>query len=255
MFKFIIAVLAIIPSITFAQTEQYIDKKVPIIHYKIADDETENKGTVIIAHGCAGVMVHERNIAQMFRQKNYHTVLVDSWTYRGFPSGPGENSMCRQRFDPALRLEEVYKAAAWVRTQPWHKGKVYLLGFSHGGMVALEASLFPRSKGIDKAVSFYPFCHPHYHREPLIPTQVHIGSDDDWTPAARCRGMYTSMFKKYKYGEYYEYPNTTHSFDIGRDFTVRGLGANSWISDRVIKYNRETTRTAYARVFEFFNDE
>jgi dienelactone hydrolase len=199
-------------------------------------------------------MIHERDTADLFAFKKFNAVVVDSWSYRGFPTGTGDDSMCKNFFEPARRLEEIYKTVEWIKEQPWHKGKIFLVGYSHGAMVALEASLYPASKGIDKAVGFYPFCRPHNHTEPAIPVQIHIGTDDDWTPANRCRGIYNSWFKKYKYGEYYEYSKTTHSFDIGRDITVRGLGNGGVMSDHKIRYNQESTKIAYDRVYNFLKE-
>jgi dienelactone hydrolase len=252
-FKIFLVLCCLVSGITYSQDLRITEKNIPVIFYPSSDKEI-NYGTVIVAHGCAGVMLHERNVGQKFANKNFNTVVVDSWAYRGYPAGVGEGSICKRRFDPSLRLEEIFKTAEWIKQQPWHKGKVFLVGYSQGAMTALEAGLYPPSKGIDKAVAFYPYCHPHYHRDPSIPTQIHIGTDDDWTPARLCHGIYEGWFKKYKNGEYYEYPNTTHSFDIGRDFTVRGMGNGGLITDRVIKFNRESTDLAYDRTISFFKE-
>jgi dienelactone hydrolase len=251
--KFILLLCVIVTGVANSQELQITEKNIPIIFYPTTNKEV-NYGTIIVAHGCAGVMYHEKHVGQIFASKNFNSVVVDSWTYRGYPTGAGEGSICKKRFDPSLRLDEIFKTAEWIRQQPWHKGKVFLVGYSQGAMTALEAGLYPASKGIDKAVAFYPYCHPHYRREPSIPTQIHIGTDDDWTPAKLCNGIYDSWFKKYKNGEYYEYPNTTHSFDIGRDFVVKGMGSGGVITDRVIKFNRESTELAYSRTINFFKE-
>ncbi len=224
---------------------------------------SENLGTVIVAHGCYGVSDHEERIAKLFSSEGFNSIVVDSWAYRGIPKGNGPGSMCQvYAVTGEQRLEETYKTVNWIKRQSWHSGKIFLIGFSHGGALALQASQNSLDKGIDKSVSFYPYCFPYDHREPKIPVQLHIGSSDDWTPPHRCRGIYSGWFRNYKNGEYYEYQNSTHAFDVqGLMFRCpqngcvrRGIGEGGMVVDRVIKYNQETTTLAYERVLKFFKE-
>jgi len=85
--------------------------------------------------------------------------------------------------------------ADWVRKQPFHKGKIGLVGFSrggdgvlgmlneayYGGKAGLPASC---SEIIDAAVAYYPGCHfgDRELRETTIPLLVNVGELDALTP-------------------------------------------------------------------------
>ena len=229
------------------------DDNVPIMLYNIPPAiEGKNYGTVIVAHGCYGISPHEERIGAMFSREGFNAVLVDSWKYRNVPKG----TVCQTySVSGQQRLEEVYKTVNWIKQQKWHKGDIFLIGFSHGGIVALAASKNGPEKGIAKAEAFYPYCWPSDHTEPKIPVQLHIGSSDTWTPPHRCRGIFKSWFKEYKYGEYFEYPDTHHSFDAeGVNRIIQGLGENGITTGRIIRYNPESTRQAYERVLKFFKE-
>lgn len=214
----------------------------------VVSQSNDRYGTIIIAHGCKGVTRHEETVATRIAQQGFNTVVVDSWKYRNIGHVCENNAV-----EGHQRLEEIYKTVTWINQQPWHTGKIFLLGYSHGGKVALAASKNGPEKGISKSVAFYPYCFPSDHTEPKIPTQVHIGASDDWTPAHRCRGMFDGLFKPYKNGEYFEYPNAHHGFDLwGVDRVVQGMGQGRIITNRTIRFNREATVAAYTRTMNFF---
>lgn len=250
--KIIFSLFLLLPQ--FASCEEVmIDNKIPAT-YNVA---SKSSGTVIVAHGCYGITGRETYYASVLTTAGFNTVVVDSWAYRGMPSQDGgPNSVCQTyKVTGAQRLDEIYKTVKWIKQQPWHSGKIFLLGYSHGGILALEVSRRPLENGIDKVVAFYPHCFPSDHTEPSIPVQVHIGSADEWTPARYCRGMYEGLFKKYKYGEYYEYPNVHHGFDMyGVDRTAPGLGLHGIIANKRLKYDGDTTKIAYERTIKFFKD-
>jgi len=224
------------------------DNKVPV--KVVTNLSNEYYGTIIIAHGCKGVTPHEEMVGMKLAEEGFNTVVIDSWKYRNV------NHVCENNAVKSHeRLEEVYKTVNWINRQKWHSGKIFLIGYSHGGMVALAASKHTKEKGIDKAVAFYPYCFPSDHVEPKIPTQVHIGEKDDWTPAQRCRGMYDGLFRKYKNGEYFEYPNAYHGFDLkGVDRVIPGIGQGGIVKSRIIRFDRSSTITAYTRTLKFFKD-
>jgi dienelactone hydrolase len=207
-----------------------------------------NFGTVILMHGCSGVTTHEEYYAGQLAQHGFNAVVLVSYTGR-------EN--CVNYVPAVYRLKELYLTAKWVREQDWHRGKVSVIGYSHGAAAALAASHNPVSNGIDKAIAFYPACYGYDHREPEFPTQVHIGSDDGGTPPAFCRGMYTGWFREYKFGEYYEYSGATHAFDMPLDVMTSGIvqGSRGAVVSYHIKYNPDAVELSYSRVYEFLKKD
>ena len=228
---------------------------VPVkVFYK--NGKTENYGTIIVAHGCYGMGWHEDRVGPMFADAGFNAVAVDSWWYRNIPNGAGAGSVCQTySVTGAQRLEEIYKTVEWIKQQSWHSGNIFLIGFSHGAMAGMAASHKGPEMGIVKVAAFYPYCLPSDHMEPLIPTQVHIGSKDDWTPASRCRGMFNSYIKPFKYGEYYEYPNAHHGFDMwGMNRVQPGVGGDGAVVNRILRFDQESNDLAYARVLKFFKE-
>jgi dienelactone hydrolase len=216
-----------------------------------------NNGTVILMHGCGGPTTHGENFAGLLAGEHFNSVIIDSWKYRGATGGVGPTSVCSTYSIKATdRLEEVYKVIAWIKTQPWHRGDIHILGWSHGGMVALAASKYGTEKGIAKAVSFYPGClHRIDYINPTIPTQIHIGKDDDWTPAFLCRGLYKGLFTDSKYGEIFEYENSYHGFDGLHNVTVRGIGHDGRVGPRTLRVNYDAKNLSYERVFKFLKEK
>jgi dienelactone hydrolase len=225
-----------------------IDEGVPVKVLYSANKQSQ--GTVILMHGCGGASPKEDFWAKKFSEWGFDAVIIDSWGYHNVPW----MYACKNFVDPRVRLKELYITADWIRKQPWNTGKVFMIGYSHGGIVAVQASKNLPTKGIDKAVAFYPYCWPSDHTEPKIPTQVHIGSADDWTPASRCRGMYDSWFKKYTNGEYYEYPGVYHNFDTDQDRQIVGMGEGSRLQLRTLRGDKEATKLAYKRTVDFFKN-
>jgi dienelactone hydrolase len=248
--KFLSVVALLVPLTVFSvEPNGFIltDNGVPVKLFNTS--KKESFGTVILLHGCNGVGPHEEIVAERFTDRGFDAVVIDSWKYRKITSVCQTNAV-----EGYQRLEEVYKAVNWIKQQPWHKEKIFLIGYSHGASTALAASRNGPEKGIDKAVAFYPYCFPQDHAEPKIPVQLHIGEKDDWTPAYRCRGIYNGLFKKYTYGEYYEYPDTYHAFDHTVDKVIPGIGQGGVVTPRIIRWNINSTYEAYKRTLKFFKE-
>jgi dienelactone hydrolase len=216
-----------------------------------------NNGTVILLHGCSGPSAHGENFAGQLAGENFNAVIIDSWAYRGAKGGHTTASVCSTYAVKATdRLEEVYKVIDWVKTQPWHQGTINVLGWSHGGMVALAASKNGAKKGISKVVSFYPGCVNRFdYINPTVPTQIHIGKDDDWTPAFLCRSLYKGLFTDNPYGEIFEYEDAHHGFDGISGGTIPGIGHDGRVGPRTIRVNHDAKILSYARVFKFLKEK
>jgi dienelactone hydrolase len=206
-----------------------------------------SQGTVILAHGCGGPFaVRDRGWATALANAGFNTVAFDSWAWRGIPGG-----VCRDnRVSGEERTKEVELMVAHLKSQAWHSGPIHLLGWSHGGTLALQVSRL--GLGITKAVAMYPWCEPQF-ANPKIPVQIHIGGADDWTPAYRCAGLYSSFFGKSQ-GTLFEYPGAYHDFDMfmDRDFTTQGRGERGIVTSRRLKTDAQARDLAVQRVVAFF---
>jgi len=150
---------------------------------------------VVVMHGCDGINQNTRRWAERLVGWGYAALIVDSFRSRGLTNVCGHGLLV----PPSARARDAVEAKNYLRSLPnIAKGRVGLLGFSHGGWSALAAS-----SSFSAVVAFYPFC------TGSIPsnTLVLIGGADDWTPAQRCRGGA---------GNLKVYAGATHAFDAPR---------------------------------------
>jgi dienelactone hydrolase len=147
---------------------------------------------VVVMHGCSGIDSKLRNWAGRLVSWGYAALIVDGFHPRGL-----SNVCDRPDVLPFYtRAGDAVAAKAYLQSLPnIAKGRIGLVGFSHGGGAALAAA-----SSFDAVVAFYPWC------SGPVPTNtlVLIGGADDWTPAARCSGDAANLKV---------YAGATHSFD------------------------------------------
>jgi dienelactone hydrolase len=164
--------------------------------------------TVILAHGCGGINSWNSQWERTLLKWGYSVVSVDSFTKRGYPNGVcGFGSATAH---PIVRAQDMLDMAKFIKTQPWHKGGIAVLGMSHGGATAITTAVRKDAVGlIDASVSLYPGCillSSIYGDPPQIPAQVHLGGKDNWTPCTDW-GWKSHGFKEFVY------PDGRHAFD------------------------------------------
>ena len=216
--------------------------------------------TIVLAHGCDSehLLSWYLEKAKIINSWGYNVVLVDSYSMRG------DENLCK--FPRALEVSAHLRAAdfqlvgKWVKTQPWHRGKIGAIGYSTGGAVTLALSqenarnnLFSniRQNQFSALVAYYPGCALLMNTPPVdadTPIMVHIGNKDDWTPIAQCMGEDARSSKKEMVGKHYYvhiYENATHSFDTPGVTTSKASG-------HFQEYNPQATSLANQRTKEFF---
>ena len=171
---------------------------------------------VVLMHGCSGVSANLRDWAAALRSWGYATFVLDSF------SGRGLRSVCETgAVRPEERVPDAYGALALLRRHPRVDGtRVALIGFSHGGGVALLAAArwVARSHagsgaGFRGVIAFYPGCERRHPGELAAPLRVHIGALDDWTPAAPCEALVASLQSRGADVRITVYPDARHAFD------------------------------------------
>ena len=153
--------------------------------------------TIIVAHGCDGLSWnrHVKFWGGIVKSWGYNAVFPDSFRPRGYSS----NEVCKNpRLVTAdMRARDMVEAVDWIEQQPWHKGGIGILGFSHGGGTVIRTANI--TSRIAAGVAYYPGC-AQTQNSPKFPVQIHIGTADDWTPSPRCVNLFL-------------YDGTTHAFD------------------------------------------
>jgi len=200
--------------------------------------------TIIFAHGCDGAKGknYRQRAEALSRDNNSNVVIYDSFAPRGHKNLCGRGHIV----PPDLRVTDTKEIAQWVLKQPWHKGKISFIGYSHGGSVGLALSNDREAATlISSVVSYYPSCNEKWIRSPignpLIPIMVHFGDIDQWTPMAECL-----QYKNHPNYKMFIYENSTHGFEAGYDFMALGV--------HPIRYNIPATLLAGTRTNEFFKE-
>ena len=195
---------------------------------------------VIDLHGCSGVHAeHAQSWRRRLAKLGIGQLVLDSFSQRGV------HNVCADvfRVSPAERVLDVRAFLKYVESSPvLRRHSWFLMGFSHGGTTVLLSSLHPdpvfrRLRGM---VAYYPWCLdalPYVNTDLLIL----IGGTDDWTPAARCRGMRVKPTSR-DY-ELVIYPDATHSFDIN--------GIDTLYYGHRLKHHPAAARDSVKRVLSF----
>jgi dienelactone hydrolase len=140
---------------------------------------------IVVLHGCDGVTGHHRTWAARLVSWGYMAAIVDSFHPRHVTStcvGNGDPQ-------PKLRAQDAFNAAAYLRTLPdVRPDRVGVIGFSHGGITTLFATLAGGGQPFAAAVAYYPACSSANLKEGSLATDLLILSarDDDWTLSAPC---------------------------------------------------------------------
>jgi dienelactone hydrolase len=210
--------------------------------------------TVLVMHGCGGVDQHHREWAKQLQEWGFNAVVVDSFGPR-FVSSACTKAMS---VTPLQRAIDAHLTAKWVMSQEWSERKVGVIGFSHGAWAALHAATkqdAEREIGasyLASAVAFYPYCGSSFNFfSRNIPLQIHIGKDDNWTPATMCK----DLARNWALGEnYFEYKSAHHGFDrINTDQSVQGTADSGPTRMRILRSDPEANTAARRHVRTFFD--
>ena len=205
----------------------------------------DQRGTVLILNGCDGPgQMHYYSWAKYLQEYGFNAIIVDSFTTRNLRNICPVKGNGKYSHDSA---PDAVAVAKWAKTQKWSNGNVAVVGFSLGGITSLALATTAYGE-IDSAVAFYPTCQERFQqRELTIPLQVHIGTEDQWTDANRCRALQESS--NFKDAEFNYYTNAHHLFDeYGSGSAVCFKGVPCWYG-----YNEEANTLSRQRVKEFLD--
>lgn len=175
---------------------------------------------VVLAHGCGGLGNTESAWAPVLRDWGYATFVIDSF------SGRGLKEVCTNAgtLTGTQRIPDAYGALRILATHPKiDPGRIVLMGFSHGGLLTLDAStawaketFAPAGQpGFRAFFAFYPFCNVTYPERDRIsaPLRIHAGELDDWNPAELCVRLAQQLKGSGQDATVTVYAGAHHSFD------------------------------------------
>ena len=216
----------------------------PIKLEVLALSKPEKAPTVIVGHGSGGLQAMHRQMANTLNSWGYNAVVIDHYSLRGIGAHTGTSVAGARGEDRALDFIETGR---WIEQQPWHRGKIAVVGFSQGGggVLALvndralrnrEYVSDSRPNPISVAAAFYPSCFlnpPPF--PPSMPTQVHLAEMDDLARISYCGLDKDSPYQVHLYKE------ATHSFDESLPAGIR-LSFTHRYSPRATQESRDNLK-------------
>lgn len=231
-----------------ASEQGVIVPQVQVTHLQDYLSRPEGDGrfpAVVLMHGCGGIHPNAKTYwPQRLVFWGYVVLVVDSFTTRNI------DNTCK-RYLPD-RVFDAYGALDYLATLPFiDAGHVALLGFSAGGIAALEAT---KSNGNEQlmdrkfkaAIGYYPVCAPHAG-DATVPTLILNGDVDDWSPVEHCRQRISHLSGKGPPIELDVYPGAYHAFDAPDVATPKIVFGHRE------EYNPAAAEQSFARVKAFLH--
>lgn len=181
---------------------------------------------VVLLHGCGGAYARDGAIGarhamwgRWLADNGHAALLLDSFTSRGL------RELCtvplaQRPLREADRVGDAYAGLAWLRQRAdIQPQRVALMGWSHGGGVALDtlARRPDAMEGFRTGVAFYPGCASRLRQgaryRPYAPVLLVVGLADDWTPAAPCEALVADATARGLPMQILAFADTYHDFD------------------------------------------
>lgn len=201
-------------------------------------DEKKAAPTVLIGHGSGGVGASYHEWANTVKSWGYNAVVIDHYTLRGIAAF--HNKMV-DGARPKERAKDFADVAEWVQKQPWHKGKMVIMGFSYGGSGVLayanasalsNMNLWTGEKQdpVAAVVSFYPACYwdlpPYKLRMPVL---MILAEKDDLADPKNCSPILSPLY------DVRVLENATHAFDQNLPVVARRSFTHRYSDEAVTK--------------------
>lgn len=186
---------------------------------------------MVIAHGSAGIQDKDtQRWVPLLNQMGIATFQVDSFQPRNIRRSDEDQAQLDQSANDADALSALKLLASDPRLDPQRIG---VMGFSRGGIVALETALNPFRLGIIDGelrfaahIAFYPGCGLRYWRTPSpltgAPIMMALAEKDDYVPARACIAYADVMKQAGQDVELHVYADAYHDFDNTVPYLKRG---------------------------------
>lgn len=229
---------------------------------------------MVIAHGSAGVQ--QKDIDRwvpFFHRLGIATFLVDSFKPRNISRSDENQAVLDQSANDADALSALKLLVTDPRIDPQRIG---VIGFSRGGVVALETAIEPFRKGVISGatkfaahVAFYPGCTVRYWSQPSpmtgAPVMMALAGKDNYTPPQSCVDYAGAMKAGGQDVEVHIYEGAYHDFDSvqpyfknlsnaqsNRNCPSSEIDPVSWKRYKILKTGQEfDTYANFAKVFDY----
>jgi len=238
---------------------------------------------IIALHGCGGMYSrragHERQLAERMALRadpllrdGYAVLFVDSFGPRGLGEVCTIRSGARTIRAATRRLDALGALTYLASRKDVARDRIALIGWSHGGSAVLQAinvrdpevaafATTPNAPTFRAAVAFYPGCNGPLKAgerwQPGVPTRIHVGELDDWTPAAPCLDLGRAMAARGADFDVALYPGSYHAFDAPTGKVTRRLDVPNGVHPGegvTVGPNPAARATANVRVRAFLRD-
>lgn len=222
--------------------------------YKV-HTHSQKAPTVILSHGSGGVDAHILGVASIIKDWGFNTVVVDHYHEKGIAAGLHNVGTVVQGATGSERALDVIAVARWVQKQPWHTGKIVLVGYSQGGAtvnaLASKEKILRNYEGLVNekdyeifagAIGVYPGCGYKLDGTPPsasspFPVQLHIAGADDLGRPEWCHTFAVNY-------QLIVYNGATHGFDF--------IAQNTKFTHR---YDPKAAKLLRERMREFINQK
>ena len=189
--------------------------------------------TVLIGHGSGGVTANHAYWAKTVNGWGYNAVVIDHYTLRGITRHTGQVAI-----STIDRARDFGLVSSWVQKQPWHQGKMAIVGFSQGGSglmsyvnekVMTQLEVLPAGPTpVAAVIAIYPGCGIQSPPDkPSMPVLMLLAEKDDLAPAELCKPVDDPLYKVKVL------KNATHSFDEKIPSTVKLIFTQRYSQDSV----------------------
>ena len=195
----------------------YKNKKALIINGELFFPEIKkNKyDAVIMTHGSGGKRRYHKKYIELLTDMGLVVFQIDHYGARKIKYDKTFSKVSGITF-----MNDAYAALEILKKDP-RINNVGYLGWSQGGVGPILThfefvnSLIPTTKRFQSAIAIYPYCGftfpGEYQSE--TPLLMITGADDDLTPEAACRNLYSKFFRNDNKLEFISIENARHGFD------------------------------------------
>ncbi len=170
---------------------------------------------VILTHGSGGKRRYHKKYVELLTSMGLVVFQIDHYAARKIKYDKTFSKVSGITF-----MNDAYAALKILKSSPQINNVGYL-GWSQGGVGPILShfefvnDLLPINERFDSAIAIYPYCGFTFPGESKSETPLLMitGADDDLTPEAACRNLYSKFFRNDNKIKLVSIENARHGFD------------------------------------------